>query len=100
MDQEDKRHWETKKDSIVRAINAYRRLVPGKLSKLLPITINEWRNTVEQLGQNGDVTSHLKQNLIDGVSLRICLYWFISEKSNVYSFAQHINLTYCNCSTF
>ena len=93
MFQEGKRRWETKKDAIVRAINAYRRLVPGKLSKLLPITINEWWNTVEQLGQNGDVTSHLKQNLIDGVSLRICLYWLISEKSNfIFCTAHKFNL--------
>ena len=63
----------------------YRRMVPGNMFNLLPITINEWRNTVEQLGQGSDVSDYLKQKFISGVSLKICLYWLIKEKRFVFS---------------
>ena len=59
---------EGKKASREDFLYNYRKYVPGKLSKLPPFTIKDWNDSIDDLDQDADLGTSIKQLLISGVS--------------------------------
>ena len=73
---------EGKKASREDFLYNYRKYVPGKLSKLPPFTIKDWNDSIDDLDQDADLGTSIKQLLISGVSQTNYGYFLFHLNSN------------------
>ena len=73
---------EGKKASREEFLCKYRKYVPGKLSKLPPFTIKDWKDAIDKLDRDADLRTSIKQLLISGVSqTNYRNFYFISTQT-------------------
>ena len=63
-------------------LSAYRQYVPSIVSKLPEITINDWKDAIDEVDNDVSLGASIKQLLISGVSLTKycdCFYFLLVE---------------------